>query len=233
MTMMFMSYAPAAPLLLVAESTAEHRQLAEFLSDAGCSLTWVHRSSDALPVLANLDTGAVILDSGNNLLASLELCFSIKSAHQHRNLRVIILGHSNESREEIAAFDAGADDFIRRPLDPEIVFKRLRARLDYPANGRAQFANSKDNLIIDREAYAVYLNQQPVPVSRKEFELLHLMAAQPGKVFTREEIFEKVWKRKPSQNDRTIDVHILRLRRKLGSDFITTQKGIGYRFMQA
>ena len=59
------------------------------------------------------------------------------------------------------------------------------------------------------------------------------MAAQPGKVFTREEIFEKVWKRKPSQNDRTIDVHILRLRRKLGSDFITTQKGIGYRFMQA
>ena len=77
-------------------------------------------------------------------------------------------GHSNESREEIAAFDAGADDFIRRPLDPEIVFKRLRARLDFQANDGRSFANSKDNLIIDREVYAVYLNQQPVPVSRKE-----------------------------------------------------------------
>lgn len=123
---------------------------------------------------------------------------------------------------------------MRRPFDPEALLKRLRVRLDIPNGQQTRFThvNKRDNLIIDRDAYAVFINQELVPVSRKEFELLHLMSAQPGKVFTREAIFEKVWKRKPTANDRTIDVHILRLRRKLGSDFITTQKGVGYRFMQ-
>jgi two-component system alkaline phosphatase synthesis response regulator PhoP len=85
-------------------------------------------------------------------------------------------------------------------------------------------------IYIDRESFSVYVNQHPVAVSRKEFELLHLMASQPGKIFTRDEIFEKVWKRKSNPKDRTIDVHILRLRKKLGDEFISTQKGVGYRF---
>jgi two-component system alkaline phosphatase synthesis response regulator PhoP len=94
--------------------------------------------------------------------------------------------------------------------------------------------NSSDKTIgdlhIDRESYSVFIGNKPLNLSRKEFELLYHMASYPGKIFNREELFEKVWKKKFSIRNRTVDVHILHLRRKLGDRYISTQKGVGYRF---
>ena len=134
---------------------------------------------------------------------------------------------------EIQAFDSGADDFIRKPLFPEAFIRRIMNRIHAKEQNSIQLESThtgQSKLYIDRESFTVFLNQQPISISKKEFELLHLMASSPGKIFTRDEIFEKIWKRKSGLNDRTIDVHILRLRKKLGEEFISTQKGVGYRF---
>lgn len=184
-------------------------------------------------VLEHTVPAAIIIDVKKDDVLLSEYCFSIKANPAFKFTRIIFVSEGADSDQEVMAFNSGADDFIPKPLIPEAFLKRLMARLDLDRNIPLSFRSetkTPSRIYIDRESFTVYLNQIPVPVSRKEFELLHLMASHPGKIFTRDEIFEKVWKRKANAKDRTIDVHILRLRKKLGEEFISTQKGVGYRF---
>lgn len=219
-------------LLLVAESSPEISLLSETLSSRGFEVKLISQFSESMQFIEEKNPGIVLLDTLHKDVACFELCFLIKSNIFTRNMQVLIISDDNDEKTEVAAFSAGADDFIRRPLRPNAVLQRILTRL----NSNSQVISIKPSrlpdtrLRIDKESYTVYLNQELVHVSKKEFDLLHLLVSQPGKVFTREEIFEKVWKREPSENDRTIDVHIRRIRRKLGDEFISTQKGIGYRF---
>lgn len=219
-------------VLLVSEPSLEINLLSETLCTQGFEVKMLNQFSESLQFIKDRNPGIILLDTLHKNVACFELCFLIKSNIFTRNMQVLILSDDQDEKTEIAAFTAGADDFIRRPIRPHAVVQRILARL----NTSSQVISVKPSkqpdirLRIDKESYTVYLNQELVHVSKKEFDLLHLLVSQPGKVFGRVEIFEKVWKRLPSENDRTIDVHIRRIRKKLGDHFISTQKGVGYRF---
>ncbi len=219
-------------LLLVSEPSLEINLLSETLSLQGFEVKMLNQFSESMQFIKDKNPGIILLDTLDKNVACFELCFLIKSNIFTKNMQVLILSDDQDEKTEIAAFSAGADDFIRRPFRPQAVVQRILARLN-TSTKVISVKHSKQpdiRLRIDKESYTVYLNQDLVHVSKKEFELLHLLVSQAGKVFTREEIFDKVWKRLPSENDRTIDVHIRRIRKKLGNHFISTQKGVGYRF---
>ncbi len=217
---------------MVAESSPEIQLLSETLSTKGFDVKLMSRFSESMQFIMESSPGLVLLDTLHKDVACFELCFLIKSNIVTRNMQVLIISDDADEKTEVAAFTAGADDFIMRPLRPEAIVQRILTRLN-STNQVISIQPSRRpeiRLRIDKESYTIYLNQELVHVSKKEFELLHLLVSQPGKVFTREEIFEKVWKRQSNENDRTIDVHIRRIRKKIGNHFISTQKGIGYRF---
>jgi two-component system alkaline phosphatase synthesis response regulator PhoP len=195
-------------------------------------ITVVHFSkiTDALEHLKNEIPEGILIDADQKEISCVEFCHKIKSSPAFKKIVLIVISGS-ESIEEIL-FDAGVDEFVSKPLRQQAFVKRIFSRLNKETSEKKVIYNEvgKSSLHIDRESFTVYLNHRIVPLSRKEFELLHLIASQPGKVFTREEIFSKVWNRKHFSKERTIDVHILRIRKKIGEEFISTQKGIGYRF---
>ena len=147
---------------------------------------------------------------------------------------IAFLTARNEDYSQIAGFDVGADDYITKPIKPKVLTSRINALFRRYSNGREASEKSKvttiGDLQIDREQYLVYQAGKKISLPRKEFELLSLLASKPGKVFTRDEILERVWGSDIIVGDRTIDVHIRKLREKLGEEHIKTVKGIGYKF---
>ncbi|MFM9028185.1 MAG: response regulator transcription factor, partial [Bacteroidota bacterium] len=158
-------------------------------------------------------------------------CNTVRNSTSNPLLPILIIGQQASTVHEIEAFRAGASEYIARPFDQNVLYYRITSRL-----GGINFYQTEppkksfDRLKIDTEGYTVHLDGKIINLSRKEFELLKMLHSKPGRVYSREEIFEKVWKKDPEASDRTIDVHILRLRKKLGNSFIGTQKGVGYRF---
>lgn len=203
------------------------------LESTGFEIRHEKRITNANALIQAFLPQIILLDSESNReLAALEFCYFVKSNPKFNQCRVLIISDHSEEFAEVAAFDAGADDFIQKPVRLKSLLKRMAARLDKANKDILIQGDTKgtSSVKIDPESYSVYLGNDAVHVSRKEFELLYLMASKPGKIFNRNELYEQVWKKKYSFRDRTIDVHILRLRRKLGKDFIQTQKGVGYRF---
>jgi two-component system alkaline phosphatase synthesis response regulator PhoP len=197
-------------------------------------ITVVHFSkiADAFEHLKNEVPEGILIDADQREISSVEFCHKVKSSSAYKQIVLIVVSSDHSESIEEILFDAGVDEFVFKPIRHQAFLKRILSRLNKDSIEKKIIYNEagKSSLHIDRESFSVYLNQKIVPLSKKEFELLHLIASQPGKVFTREEIFNKVWNRKHISKERTIDVHILRLRKKIGDEFITTQKGIGYRF---
>jgi two-component system alkaline phosphatase synthesis response regulator PhoP len=163
----------------------------------------------------------------------IEACSLIKEIPSLVNTRIIFLSARSEDYTQLSAFDAGADDYISKPVKPKILLKKIESIFK-----RLTEKNEEINLInlgevkIDRNSYLVYLKNQEIALPRKEFELFYLLASKPGKVFTRDEIMGKVWGSEVVVGDRTIDVHIRKLREKIGDLYFKTVKGIGYKFNQ-
>ena len=143
---------------------------------------------------------------------------------------VVFLTARAEDYSEIAGFNAGADDYISKPIKPRVLLSRINAILRRKSKEIVEAKIIAGPIIIDRETFMVYKNDQKIQLARKEFELLFLLAGKPGKVFTREYILEKVWGDEVLVVDRTIDVHIRKLREKIGDHHISTVKGVGYKF---
>ena len=141
----------------------------------------------------------------------------------------------SEDYSQVAGLEAGADDYINKPIKPKVLVSRVKALLRRKTSQDTvqNISNSSINisdLNIDRESYQVERDGIEISLPRKEFEILYLLATKPGKVFKREEIFDKVWGDDVIVGGRTIDVHVRKLRRKLGRDYIITVKGVGYKF---
>lgn len=219
-------------VLLVSSRCETYQAFGKECERFGIELQTCSRIAEALQYLSMNIPVAVLVDLFGFELVGLEFCHNVKSTVALKGLPLLVIGSGDSEEAEIAAFDAGADDFVRFPASAASLFRRLqvRLRLDKRSISFQSHMNGYDQVKIDRDSYSVYINNEQIQLSNKEFELLYLMASQPGKVFTREEIFNKVWNREAQQKDRSIDVHILRLRRKLGRNLISTQKGIGYRF---
>jgi len=216
----------------ISEKKEEFEILIEEFISKGFQTRMFTKVSEALTKLKDETPEGILIDAEKSEIPCLEFCHKIKSLSDYKKIILIVVSSSVSEVIEEAMFDAGADEFVCKPIRQRALFKRISARLSRTPNSQKVLYNENGKLAlqIDKESFTVYLNHTIVPLSRKEFELLHLMASHPGKVFTREEIFTKVWNRKHDSKERTIDVHILRLRKKIGEEFITTQKGIGYRF---
>lgn len=220
-------------LWLVSERVNEYADLMSELTANSMAYEKYVKISEITRRLSNTSPEAIVIDSDHSEVMCSEFCSRIKSSYAHRKIRIIVIsGDTSEKMEELI-FDAGADEFVLKPYRVRALVKRIKARINtvIPSQQLTYRNQGKPSIHIDKESFSVYVNQLFIPLSRKEFELLFLIASQPGKVFTREEIFKKIWKKDRLTKERTIDVHILRLRKKLGNDLITTQKGIGYRFI--
>ena len=219
-------------LWLISNNRNEFNGLVEELSSIGLKYSFFLKISDSLNQLNRETPEGIIIDADQSEILCFEFCHKIKSMSHLKKIKLIVISSNVSESMEEAVFDNGADEFVTKPIKQKAMIKRISARLNF---SNTEFSilyktKGKHTLQIDKESFSVYLDQVLVPLSLKEFELLYLMASQPGKVFSRNEIFNKVWKREHMAKERTIDVHILRLRKKIGEDFFSTQKGVGYRF---
>jgi two-component system alkaline phosphatase synthesis response regulator PhoP len=174
----------------------------------------------------------VILDIMMPIMDGIEACRVMREIPELQNTLITFLTARNEEYSQLAGFDVGADDYITKPIKPRIMLSRVKALLRRlnGSTGTSTPVVQIGNLKIDRESYLVYKDDESIVLPRKEFELLALLTSKPGKVFTREDILSRVWGSDIVVGDRTIDVHIRKIREKLGDDSIETIKGIGYKF---
>ncbi len=192
----------------------------------------VKAASDILPHLILLDVMMPGMDG-------IETCEEIKKIPELKHTIVAFLTARGEDYSQIAGFEAGADDYINKPVKPKVLVSRLRALLKrYNTSPSSSVTNNVENsviqlgdLVIDRNRYVVIHSGVELDLPKKEFELLMLLASKPDRVFTRDEIYSAVWGDNIIVGDRTIDVHIRKLREKIGQDFIKTIKGVGYKLV--
>jgi len=174
----------------------------------------------------------IILDVMMPEMDGIETCREIKQIPQLENTIIVFLTARGEDYSQIAGFDAGADDYVTKPVKPRLLVSRIKAMLRRHRSENEQPESQVDlgGIVIDRERYVVIIEGQEISLPKKEFELLQLLASKPNKVFTRDEIFSNVWGDNVIVGDRTIDVHIRKIREKLGINNIKTIKGVGYKF---
>lgn len=198
-----------------------------------------YSGEEALKLL-NEKPDLILLDIMMPGLSGFEVCKKIKEQVHFRDIPVIFLTALSQENDEIRGLEVGASDFIKKPISPPKLIARVKANLrnskkilksKYDEKSKLTF----ENLIIDTESFKVFVNNKEKFFPKKEFLLLHLLASQPGKVFTREEILKKIWGDDIMVIDRTIDVHIRKIREKLGnySNCVITIKGIGYKFQNS
>jgi len=174
----------------------------------------------------------IILDVMMPKMDGIEACRIMRAMPEFKSTFMVFLTARSEEYSEIAGFNVGADDYIAKPIKPRALLSRINAILrrnmqnEEPTDEKLEV---KD-LVIDREAFLVFKNGEKIVLAKKEFELLYLLASKPGKVYTREAILKNIWEDSVVVTNRTIDVHIRKLREKIGEDYVATVKGVGYKF---
>ena len=172
----------------------------------------------------------IILDVMMPEMDGIITCEKIRTLPALKNTIITFLTARSEDYSQIAGFEAGADDYITKPIRPRVLVSRVKALLRRKIVGEPSQLLKFGDLSINKEKYQVIFKGNEIPFAKKEFRLLELLVSKPGKVFTREEILEKVWGSDIVIGDRTIDVHVRKLREKLNSSLVKTVKGIGYKF---
>ncbi len=174
----------------------------------------------------------IILDVMMPEMDGVATCEEIKQIPELKNTLVIFLTARGEDYSQIAGFEAGADDYVTKPIKPKLLISRVKALLRryQDKNDSAPDQLEVKDFVIDSERFIVINKGNEIILPKKEFELLRLLASKPNKVFTREEIFSKIWGDNVIVGDRTIDVHVRKIREKIGIENITTVKGVGYKF---
>ena len=208
----------------------------EFLSynlkKEGYNVFTANNGKEAVAIAKKENPHLIILDVMMPDMDGIETCREIRELPGLKDVMIAFLTARNEDYSQIAGFDVGADDYINKPIKPRVLISRIKALLRRSGTAENLSADKVDmgGIKIDRERYVVAKDGVEINLPKKEFELIALLASKPGKVFTREVILDKVWGGDVVVGDRTIDVHIRKLREKLGEDFIRTVKGIGYTF---
>ncbi len=172
----------------------------------------------------------IILDVMMPGMDGIEVCEAIRNNAEFNKILICLLTARNEDYSQIAGLNAGADDYVSKPIKPKVLVSRINALLR--RKGKIELSNTAktSDLVINREKYLIEKNGEVIHLPRKEFELLALLASRPHSVFERDVILESVWGTDIIVGDRTIDVHIRKLREKIGDNYIKTVKGVGYKF---
>jgi len=191
---------------------------------------------EAIEMAGKVKPDLVILDVMMPEMDGIAACEEIRKLPSCKNVVIAFLTARGEDYSQIAGFEAGADDYITKPIRPKVLISRVKALLKRSGGiGTDSTENEKilnvGSMVIDKERYVLITEGKELTLPRKEFELLSLLVSKPDKVFTRDEIYKAVWGNNVIVGDRTIDVHIRKLREKIGNDHIRTLKGIGYKFI--
>ena len=197
----------------------------------GYSLFTCSNGLDAIKTARKIIPHLIILDIMMPGIDGIETCIELRKIDSLKSTLIAFLTARSEDFSQIAGLDAGGDDYIPKPIKPRVLMSRINALLRRsPEIPGKEWRIILGDIIIDREKFIVVKKGREINFPRKEFELLELLASKPDKVFTREEIFDQVWGNDVIVGDRTIDVHIRRIREKLESDNIKTVKGVGYKY---
>ncbi len=201
------------------------------LTKEGFDVSTATSGVEAIELAKQIKPDLIILDVMMPEMDGIETCHELRNTEGLKDVLVAFLSARGEDYSQVAGFDAGADDYITKPIKPRLLVSRVKAILRR-AGGEAKAVVSESNsgIRIDREKYLVLKGDVEFSFPKKEFELLALLLSNPGKVFTRDVILSTVWGGEVVVGDRTIDVHIRKLREKLGDQYIKTVKGVGYKF---
>lgn len=210
------------------------------LEKEGYKVYTAQNGAEAIKVAERTLPDLIILDVMMPEMDGIAACEEIRRIPTLKHTMIAFLTARGEDYSQIAGFEAGADDYITKPIRPKVLVSRVKALLKRTSGVGEPLAPIVDNshtvtvgsLVIDKERYLIVQDGKEMVLPRKEFELLSLLVSKPGKVFTREEIYYSVWGDNVVVGDRTIDVHIRKLREKIGNDHIKTLKGIGYKFVE-
>ena len=185
----------------------------------------------AIKTATEIKPHLIILDVMMPEMDGIETCTELRKISSLKNTIIAFLTARNEDYSQIAGLDAGADDYIAKPIKPKVFVSRIKALLRrYSDTDTLSERITVGDIVIDRERYAVFMKGEEIIMPRKEFELLSLLASKPNKVFTRDEIYDRIWGSNVVVGDRTIDVHVRKIREKLGIENIKTIKGVGYKY---
>ncbi|HTL82792.1 MAG TPA: response regulator transcription factor [Bacteroidia bacterium] len=212
----------------------DEEDILEFLSynlkKEGYAVYTAASGKEALDIAVKEKPDLVLLDVMMPGIDGMEVCSKMRQMDGMDKTIIAFLTARSEDYSHIAGFDAGADDYINKPIRPRVLMSRIKALLKRIPSGSDSKVLDLGGIRIDRESYLIYKDGTDISLPRKEFELLSLLASRPGKVFPREEILNRVWGDEVVVGDRTIDVHVRKLREKIGEDYIKTVKGVGYKF---
>lgn len=202
------------------------------LNKEGYDVSTANNGVDAVKMARENKPDLIILDIMMPKQDGIETCRQLREIEKLKDSFIVFLTARNEEFVEVMGFNAGADDYIAKPIKPRALISRINAILRR-SGGKEEAQLPKisiDDLVIDRETFVVTKAAKPINLAKKEFELLYLLASKPGKVFTRDMILEQIWGNDVVVINRTIDVHIRKLREKVGDAYIETVKGVGYKF---
>lgn len=219
-----------ARTILIADDEPDILEIINFnLSAEGYRIITATNGNQALESAKLYKPDLIMLDIMMPGKSGLEVCKILRSNKEFDNTIIIFLTALNDDSTEIKGLEMGGDDYINKPISPRVLKSRVNALFRRIVKETGNILQIGD-LAIDRERYMVTLRNEQTTLARKEFELLALLASKPAKVFLRNEILSKVWGSDVIVGDRTIDVHIRKIRQKLGDDCIATVKGVGYKF---
>jgi two-component system alkaline phosphatase synthesis response regulator PhoP len=223
----------AQKILLVDDEPDILEFLSYNLKKEGYIVITANNGKEAISVAKKELPDLIMLDAMMPEMDGMEACRELRETPALKNVLIAFLTARGEDFSQIAGFESGADDYITKPVKPRVLISRIKALLRRADMGKSVGGGNvieTGGIKIDRERYLIIQNGKEITLPKKEFELLGLLTTKPGKVFTREEILDKVWGGEVVVGDRTIDVHIRKLREKLGEDYFRTVKGIGYTF---
>ena len=203
------------------------------LSNEGYNVSTAADGKTAIKIAYNISPNLIIMDIMMPKMDGIEACEKLRSDEKFNDTIIMFLTARGEDYSHVAAYDAGADDYVTKPVKPKVLVSKVKGLLRRLKKVIAKDINEIifDDIKIDREKYKVYISNNVLNLPRKEFELLYLLASKPDKVYKREKIMESVWGSEVVVGDRTIDVHIRKLREKVGDKYFKTVKGVGYKFV--
>tara|TARA_B100000575_G_scaffold207986_1_gene169321 strand:+ start:8329 stop:9009 length:681 start_codon:yes stop_codon:yes gene_type:complete len=216
--------------VLIADDEPDIIEILKFnLENEGYKVFTAVNGKEALKLADENLPNLIILDLMMPVMDGIEACERLRMDKKFDNSVIMFLSARGEDYSQVAAFECGADDYVTKPIKPRILNSKVKALLRRFKDDLSKVLSFK-NIVIDSEKYIVEVHGKSIKLPRKEFELLFLLASKPGKVFKREKIMESVWGTNVFVGDRTIDVHIRKLREKIGENYLNTIKGVGYQF---
>ena len=224
---------PPAKKILIVDDEPDILEFLQYnLRKEGYEVVTAGDGKQAIAVAERERPQLIILDIMMPELDGVETCRILRSRKEFADTPIAFLTARDEDYSQITALDVGGDDYITKPIKPRVLISRITALLRRASrfSDDGQDVISLHDLVIDKQKVLVFKGQATIELPRKEFEILWLLASKPGRVFTREEIFDRIWGSDVIVGNRTIDVHIRKLRERLGEEYIKTMKGIGYKF---